>query len=147
LGVLQKQLARFPGLEKSVRLVERGTECQSASAVLTSSGTMSLSLALVGIPGAIVYRANPLTWFIGRRLVKGVEYLGIANILLKRPAWPEYLQGDANPAALAERLRVCLEEPAVALAAQDDAAELYAMLGGGEADSGSPVDWLLDWLG
>ena len=147
LGDLKKQLARFPGLEKSVRLVERGGGQQSASAVLTSSGTMSLSLALAGIPGAIVYRANPVTWFIGRRLVKGVEYLGIANILLKRPAWPEYLQGDANPAALAERLRECLEDPAVALAAQDDAAELYAMLGGGtDGGSGTPADWLLDWM-
>jgi hypothetical protein len=56
------------------------------------------------------------------------------------------LQGDANPAALAEHLRVCLEDPAAALAAQDDAAELYAMLGGGMSDNSTPADWLLDWL-
>ncbi|MDR2845277.1 MAG: lipid-A-disaccharide synthase [Puniceicoccales bacterium] len=147
LDVLYEQLADNPDLVASVRLVERGGAVQPASATLTSSGTMSLSLALAGIPGAVVYRANPLTWAIGRRLVKGVEYLGIANILLKRPAWPEYLQGAATPTALAERLKVCLDDPAVAYAAQEDAATLHTMLGGGVEGNGTPADWLLEHLG
>jgi lipid-A-disaccharide synthase len=36
-----------------------------ASAVLTSSGTMSMQCALAGIPGAIAYRANPFTYLLG----------------------------------------------------------------------------------
>ncbi|MDR2430112.1 MAG: lipid-A-disaccharide synthase [Puniceicoccales bacterium] len=145
-GVLAAQLKREADLAGSVRLVERGNGVQEASAALTSSGTMSLSLALAGVPGAIVYRANALTWLVGRQLVKGVEYLGIANILLQRAAWPEYLQGDANPAALAARLAACVEDPAVALAAQEDAAALHAMLGGGMETCVSPADWLLEFL-
>jgi hypothetical protein len=82
LGVLGEYLARFPDVAGSVRLVPRGEVRTDASAVLTSSGTMSLSLTLAGVPGAVVYRASPLTWLVGRRLVKGVRYLGIANILL-----------------------------------------------------------------
>ena len=82
----------------------------SASAVLTSSGTMSLQCALAGIPGAVVYRANPLTYLIGRWLVK-VPYLGIANLLLREPMYPEYIQGAATPSALAAELRDCIGNP------------------------------------
>lgn len=82
----------------------------AASAVLTSSGTMSLQCALAGIPGAVVYRANPVTYLIGRWLVK-VPYLGIANLLLKEPMYPEYIQGAATPAALAAELRDCVGNP------------------------------------
>jgi lipid-A-disaccharide synthase len=146
LGVLRECLARFPDVAGSIRLAARGEGRREASAVLTSSGTMSLSLALAGVPGAVVYRANPLTWLVGRRLVKGVRYLGIANILLGRPAWPEYLQGDATPGALAARLAACLEDPEVARAAQDDATELLALLGGEMEGGATPADWLLEWL-
>ena len=57
-----------------------------------SSGTMSLSCAWAGIPGVIGYRAHPLTYLIGRFLVK-VPHLGMANLLLpKDPPNPEFLQ-------------------------------------------------------
>jgi len=151
LSVLKDTLARFPDIAATVRLVGRGETAgagpPAASAALMSSGTMSLSIALAGIPGAIAYRANPLTWLVGRQLVKGVEYLGIANILLKRPAWPEFLQGGASPDALAARLRECVADKAVIRAAQDDAATLFTMLGGGMDDaSGDAADWLAEWL-
>jgi lipid-A-disaccharide synthase len=77
--------------------------------VLTSSGTMSMHCALAGIPGAIAYRANPLTYVLGRMLVK-IEYLGIANLLLAEPMYPEYIQGRATPAALAAELRAASED-------------------------------------
>ena len=82
----------------------------AAAAVLTSSGTMSMQCALAGIPGAIVYLANPLTYLLGRWLVK-VPFLGIANLLLEAPMYPEYIQGAATPAALAAELQACLREP------------------------------------
>ncbi|HYP17477.1 MAG TPA: lipid-A-disaccharide synthase, partial [Opitutus sp.] len=59
-----------------------------ASAVLTSSGTMSMHCALAGIPGAVTYRTDPLTYFLGRMLVK-VKFIGIANLLLDEPMYPE----------------------------------------------------------
>lgn len=93
----------------NVRLAHTGPP-QAAAAVLTSSGTMSLHCALAGIPGAIAYRANPLTYLIGRWLVK-VPYLGIANLLLNEPMYPEFLQGAATPGALAGEIRAGVEEP------------------------------------
>ena len=62
-----------------------------------SSGTASLQVALAGIPGVITYRANPITFFIGKRLAK-VRYLSMANILLHKPLYPEVLQDTPNQA-------------------------------------------------
>ena len=99
------------GVPSGVELVANTGEPVAASAVLTSSGTMSLHCALAGLPGAIAYRANGLTYLLGRLLVK-IPYLGINNLLLKEAMYPEYLQGAASPQALAAELRDCLENPA-----------------------------------
>lgn len=75
----------------------------SAKAVLTSSGTMSLTCALAGIPGAIAYRANTGTYWMAKALVN-VPFLGIANLLLRKPMYPEYIQDASSGDALAEEL-------------------------------------------
>ena len=114
-------------------------------AALVSSGTMSLSVALAGLPGAVVYRANPLTWVIGRRLIAGrVDHLGIANILLKREAWPEYLQSACEPRALAERLALCVDTPEPRAQALADSGELMRLL---SAETGAtPAEWMATFL-
>ena len=122
---------------------ENGAGALGASAVLTSSGTMSMHCALAGIPGAIAYRANPVTYLIGRMLVR-VEYLGIANLLLKEPMYPEYIQGAATPVALAKALQAALADPARRAKTSEQAARLRALLGA--PASGSAADWLLRWV-
>ena len=91
-----------------VRLMKTG-EPLAARAVLTSSGTMSLHCALAGIPGAIAYRTNALTYVLARWWVK-LDYIGIANLLLKEPMYPEYIQGRAKGDNLAKELRACTED-------------------------------------
>lgn len=89
---------------KSKILVVEGDATISARAAWMSSGTMSLSCAVSGIPGVIAYRAHPLTYFLGRILVK-IPYLGMANILLPDdPPYPEFIQGQANGKQLAEAM-------------------------------------------
>ncbi|ATC65221.1 lipid-A-disaccharide synthase [Nibricoccus aquaticus] len=126
---------------KNVRLLKPAEgEIVAASAVLTSSGTMSMHCALAGIPGAVVYRANPLTYLLGRMLVK-VPYLGIANLLLKEPMYPEYIQGAATPEALAKELRACVGDPARRAETEARAEKLRAILR--RPASGTAADWVL----
>lgn len=94
-------------LPPRVRLVKTGEGQVAASAVLTSSGTMQMHCALAGIPGAIAYRTNPLTYLLARILVK-ISHIGISNILLKTEMYPEYVQGAATPQVLARELDECL---------------------------------------
>jgi lipid-A-disaccharide synthase len=51
-----------------------------------------------------------MTYAIGRMLLK-VPYLGIANLLLNEPMYPEYLQGAATPEALAREINACRGDP------------------------------------
>jgi lipid-A-disaccharide synthase len=127
------------GVPDGVELVENRGEPLAASAVLTSSGTMSLHCALAGLPGAIAYRAAPLTYLLGRMLVR-IPYLGINNLLLRAPMYPEYLQGAATPAALAAELRDCLENPARRERTAMQAEELRALLRG--PATGTAAEWV-----
>lgn len=135
-AVLEATLARHPA--RNVRLQPTGTPV-AASAVLTSSGTMSMHCALAGIPGAVAYRANPLTYLLGRLLVQ-VEYLGIANLLLGEPMYPEYIQGAATPAVLAGELRAALDDPARRERTRRHAERLRALLN--VPATGTAADWL-----
>jgi len=135
-GVLEPLLPR--PLAAEVALQRTGMPV-AASAVLTSSGTMSMHCALAGIPGAIVYRTNPLTYLFGRWLVK-VPYIGIANLLLGGPMYPEFIQGAATPANLARELTACLEDPVRRTRSEEQARRLRAVLH--QPASGTAADWL-----
>jgi lipid-A-disaccharide synthase len=120
------------------RLVPTGGQV-TASAVLTSSGTMSLHCALAGIPGAIAYRTNPLTYLLARWWVK-LDYIGIANLLLKAPMYPEFIQGAAAAPALAAELHACLADPARRAATRAQAEKLRDLLN--RPAGGTAADWL-----
>lgn len=123
---------------ENVRLQPMGGAV-AASAVLTSSGTMSMHCALAGIPGAIAYRANWLTYLLGRILVK-IEYLGIANLLLNEPMYPEFIQGAATPGALAGQLRACHDDGARRARTAEQAGRLHTLLS--VPATGTAADWL-----
>jgi lipid-A-disaccharide synthase len=137
--------AQPPGNVELLQLQEGGPpEALPASAVLTSSGTMSMHCALAGIPGAIAYRANPITYLLGRMLVK-IDVLGIANLLLGEPMYPEFIQGAATPTALRRELDACLTDPARRARTADQAARLRALLN--QPSTGTAADWLGRHLG
>ncbi len=139
-GIVDDLIAQRAGAADKVS-VHGNDEKVEASAVLTSSGTMSLASAMAGIPGAIAYRAHPLTYLLGRMLVQ-VPHLGMANLLLPdTPIYPEYIQGDAKPAKLADRLRLCLDDSAETAQARDTADALSQLLA--QPADLSPADWLL----
>ena len=143
------EAARAPGAApprsgRALTLQRTGAQAVGASAVLTSSGTMSMHCALAGIPGAVAYRADWLTYFLGRLLVR-VEHLGIANLLLREAMYPEFIQNAATPAALAAELRACLHDPARVARTTEQARRLRALLT--VPTSGTAVDWLARQLG
>jgi lipid-A-disaccharide synthase len=136
--LLERCIGRFPRLETRVQPVpvtEGRARPFGARLALVCAGTMSLQCALDGIPGAIICRVNPLTYAIGRHLVK-VPFLGMANLLLGYEGYPEYVQGSVQPDILAGKLRQFYrgrrEFAEVAL-------ELHRHLRGGEM---TPGEWL-----
>jgi lipid-A-disaccharide synthase len=112
---------------------------QTASAVLTASGTMSMHCALAGIPGALTYKTDAFTYFLGRMIVR-VKFIGIANLLLDEAMYPEFIQGAATPAALAAQLRICVNEPERRAQTQAQTARLRALLS--QPAGQSAAEWL-----
>lgn len=136
------EAARPPGNVELVEVDEghaTGQGARAASAVLTSSGTMSMHCALAAIPGAIAYRTNPLTYFFARRLVK-VRFIGIANLLLDKALYPEYIQNAATPEALAAELRACTTDRSRQESTMAGAQRLRELLH--QPTTGSAADWL-----
>lgn len=139
LNQLQAIANGYHDLQDAIEWLPNSSPSISGSRVLMSSGTYSLACALAAIPGAIVYRLHPISYWLGRLLVK-VPYIGIANILLKRALYPEYLQADAKPEILAQALLTAGSPERVA-SAQADAAELRATLR--PETNTSAASWLL----
>ena len=85
---------------------------RSADVVLLASGTAALEAALLGRPIVAAYRLAPLTYALARslRLVK-VRHFTLPNLLTDAPLVPEFLQGGATPAALADALQGLLQDP------------------------------------
>jgi lipid-A-disaccharide synthase len=133
--------AANPPANVALRRTNDGTV--AAAAVLTSSGTMSMHCALAGIPGVVTYKADKLTYLLGRMLVT-VEYLGIANLLLREPMYPEYIQGAAKPEVLAAELEDCLQNPERIARTRAQATRLRALLS--QPAMGSAVEWMLRHL-
>jgi len=70
-----------------------------AHAAVVCSGTAALEVAAAGVPQVVVYQVNPLTWRIGRRLVR-VRSLSLPNLLAGSAIVPEHVQ-RLEPAAIA----------------------------------------------
>lgn len=99
-----------------------------ADAALVASGTATLEAALLGCPMVAVYRVHPLSYFIGKALVK-VRYVSLVNLILDREAVPERLQSRAIPTVLEAELRSLLAPSSAAAAAQKQAfGELRGLL-------------------
>lgn len=81
-------------------------------AALVASGTATLETALLGTPFCILYRLNPLTYAVGRRLVK-IHSIGLANVVAGRRVVPEFLQDGLKPRDIAVALGRLLDDPAV----------------------------------
>ncbi|HUN58586.1 MAG TPA: lipid-A-disaccharide synthase [Candidatus Binataceae bacterium] len=72
----------------------------SSQLALVASGTATLETALLGCPMVIAYKMSPLTYALGRLLIKGVDFIGMPNLLAGRRIVPELIQWEVTPAKL-----------------------------------------------
>jgi len=70
---------------------------------LLKSGTVTLEACLSGTPFVTAYKTDPLTFFVGKRVVK-VKSISIPNLVAGMEQVPEILQGEATPENLVMEL-------------------------------------------
>jgi lipid-A-disaccharide synthase len=96
---------------------------------IVASGTASLECAVVGIPQIVVYRVDPLTWAVGKRLVK-VNHLSMVNVMAGEEVVPELLQEKMQPDAIASHALELLGNRKRREAMKQRVADIVATLGG-----------------
>jgi lipid-A-disaccharide synthase len=88
---------------------EKWAAFRQARAALAASGTVTLELALAGIPTVVAYRASLLTELLYRTIVR-VPTIVLANLVLDDKVMPEFLQNAANPDQLAATLEPLIRD-------------------------------------
>jgi lipid-A-disaccharide synthase len=88
---------------------ERRAAFRIAHAALAKSGTVTLELALSGIPMVTAYRVGAIEAFILRRAIR-VSSVILANLVIGKDVIPEYLQEECTPEKLAPALRDVLTD-------------------------------------
>ena len=74
---------------------------QKSRLALAKSGTVTLEAAIYATPCIIIYKVSPLSYYLGRRLIR-VKYIGLANLISEREIFPELIQTKAEPNLIAE---------------------------------------------
>jgi lipid-A-disaccharide synthase len=101
-------------------------------AVMTSSGTATLEMALLGIPMVLSYRLSPLTYLLGRWLVQ-TPFIGLPNIIAGRKIVTELIQHQANAQNLFLEINRLLIDPLYAQTQREQLATVRQQLGKGGA--------------
>jgi lipid-A-disaccharide synthase len=82
---------------------DKRTAFRIARAALAKSGTVTLELALAGVPMVTAYKVSRLDEFIARRVLS-VSSVILPNLILGETIVPELLQADCTPHGLADAL-------------------------------------------
>ena len=83
-----------------------------ARAALAASGTVTLELALAGVPMVVAYKVDAVASRL--RFLLNVPSVVLANLVLEENAFPEFLQENCTPEKLAAALEPLLREESAA---------------------------------
>ena len=81
---------------------------------LCASGTINLESSILGAPNIMVYKLSPLTYFLGKNILKidkKLPFFSMPNLLLNEKLIPELFMGRANPNLLANEAISLLKDP------------------------------------
>lgn len=88
---------------------EKRAAFRIARAALAKSGTVTLELALAGVPMVTAYRTGVAEAWILRRAIN-VKSVILANLVIGENVVPEFLQQDCTPEKLSQSLREVLDD-------------------------------------
>jgi lipid-A-disaccharide synthase len=96
-GAIERAIERY-GLRATLVAKETKTVLAAADLAICKSGTVNLELALLNVPQVVVYRVNPLTAWMARKLLGfKIPFMSPPNLVQMKPIVPELLQEEATP--------------------------------------------------
>ena len=147
IGTLIKEILRNEADVEDCVVVTGKTRdvLRQARAAWVASGTATLETAMIGCPMVVVYVTSPITYAIGRRVVK-IPHIGLVNVVARRELCKEFLQGDASAKNLAGEMHRLLDDESYHAQMKADLRQLTDTLeaGAGKEDA---ADLILTDLG
>jgi len=95
---------------------------------LAASGTVTLEAAILGTPMIVTYRVSPVSYRLGRRLIK-VKWVSLVNLIANREVVPELLQDAATPENIARTALGLLRDREAMDRMKQEIGEATALLG------------------
>ncbi len=80
----------------------------ASEAAIAASGTVSLELAMAGVPHLIAYKVSKLTGWLARKLLK-IRFVNLINLMADREIIPELLQEDCTVEKIVETTEELLQ--------------------------------------
>lgn len=81
----------------------------NAHAALVTSGTATLEAAVMKVPEVVCYKGSRISYEIGKRLVKNIDYISLVNLILEKEVVKELIQTDFTEENLQKELAKILE--------------------------------------
>lgn len=108
---VEEIIEKYQGSLK-VELVEGGAAntFNQSTVLVAVSGTVTLEAALAGIPMVIVYRVSPLSYRLGKALIR-VKYISLVNLIARRELLPELIQEKATSENIFVAVKNMLDNP------------------------------------
>ena len=100
------------GVSANIHTVEAKThEAIKASDIcIAASGTVTLESAIIGTPVIVMYKVNPLSYALGKKLIQ-VKWVSLVNLIAEKELVPELLQNEASPERIASNTLEILNDP------------------------------------
>ena len=129
-------LIQHQGSGAAIRTVAGATHDALAYAdvAVVASGTATVEAALHARPMVVVYRVAPLTWFLGKLLVR-VPHYSMVNLLAGKSLVKELIQSDFTASKVATEVEYLLDNLEVQAKMAGELRALRARLGPGGAIS------------
>ncbi len=70
---------------------------------VSTSGTVTFELALMGVPQVVVYKTSKINEFIVKKILK-IKYITLTNLCANKQIYPELLQNDFNYEKILENI-------------------------------------------
>jgi lipid-A-disaccharide synthase len=126
--------------------VDKRAAFRIARAALAKSGTVTLELAIAGVPMVTAYRGGSVEAWIARRVVRPGTVI-LANLVIGEDVVPEFLQEACTGPNLATALRELLADTPARQRQLDGFAKIDAIMStGGRSPSDCAGDIVLDSL-
>lgn len=106
----------------------------AGTVAIAASGTVSLELAMAGLPAVVLYRVSPVTAFIARRFMGfKIKWASLVNMVMDRPVMPEFLQEECRAEPVVAEIQRLLADPELRDARRHQMEEAMRRLGYGQS--------------